>query len=124
MTNVSVTNNGLNDGRGGGGALFNTRNGSGTASFTNCIIQNNNAHRNPADGVMDPNGAGDGGGLFMAFPVKATMSTTQVLNNTATQVQGTGLGIGGGIFKTGGGELKLTLNIHCGAHFREPASAR
>src|SRR5258708_676096 len=97
MTNVTVTNNGLNDGRGGGGALFNTNNGTGMATFTNCIIQNNNAHRNPAVGVMDPDGAGNGGGLFIAFPAKATVTTTQVLNNTATTVQGSGLGQSGGI---------------------------
>src|SRR5260370_34158671 len=102
MTNVTVTNNGLNDGRGGGGALFNTRQGSGTATFTNCIIQNNNAHRNPAVGVMDPNGAGDGGGLFIAFPATATMNATQALNNTATQAQATGSGQGGGMQASAG----------------------
>jgi hypothetical protein len=108
VTNVTIQNNSLTDGEGGGFAIFNTNSGSGNATITNCIIQNNSATRSTA------NAAGNGGGIFVAFPASATLNNTQVINNTATQINGTGKGVGGGIFIIGGG-TKTQTTIHGGS---------
>jgi uncharacterized repeat protein (TIGR01451 family) len=108
LSNVTLQNNSLTDGEGGGFAIFNTNSGSGNATVSNSIIQNNSATRSTT------NAAGNGGGIFVAFPAALTMSNSQVINNTATQVNGSGVGVGGGIFIIGGGTHTQT-NIHGGS---------
>ncbi len=107
LSNVTLQNNSLTDGEGGGFAIFNTNSGSGNATVSNSIIQNNSATRSSA------NAAGNGGGIFVAFPAALTLNNSQVLNNTATQVNGTGTGVGGGIFIIGGSTHTQTT-IHGG----------
>jgi len=113
ITNCNIHDNKTTDGEGGGFEIFNTNSGTGFATITNSFVQNNTTLRNPANG--DPNAAGNGGGITMAFPAKLVMNNTQVLNNLATQVQGTGIGQAGGIFALGGGGIATLLTMHGGA---------
>jgi uncharacterized repeat protein (TIGR01451 family) len=95
LTNCTVTNNVTTDGDGGGLALFNTNSGTGFATITNSIIQNNS----PVE--SSTGGSGLGGGIFVGFPAKVVLNNTQVINNTATEAIGVN-GQGGGIFIFGG----------------------
>jgi fimbrial isopeptide formation D2 family protein len=93
LTNVTLTDCSTTKGNGAGIAIFNfTAPANGLATFSNSIVQNNSAVDTTA-GV----GAG-GGGIWVSQPSRASISNTQILNNKATQVNGTGKGIGGGIF--------------------------
>ena len=83
LTNVTLTNNTLTEGEGGGIAIFNTNAGTGQATITGSIIQNNTA----GSGVV-----GNAGGVFVGIPASVVMSSSQVLNNsTATPAS-----VGGG----------------------------
>jgi uncharacterized repeat protein (TIGR01451 family) len=92
LTNVTLTNNTLTDGEGGGFAIFNTNGGTGNATFTNCIIQNN---------VVSPTVVlGNGGGGFVSTTGILTLTTSQVLNNSANT----------GIVAPNGGGMELLGN--------------
>src|SRR5262249_14932440 len=93
FTNVTLTGCSTTKGNGAGIAIFNfTSPNNGLVTFTNSIVQNNSAVDSTA-GV----GAG-GGGIWVSQNARASLTNTQVLTNKATQVNGTGKGIGGGIF--------------------------
>ncbi len=94
MTNVTIQNNAVFDGQGGGFTMFNTLNGTGFATLTNVIVQNNNSTPN-ASGSL-----GDGGGGVIDARSKIVMSNVQVLNNTAHANAGTNA-TGGGLFFQG-----------------------
>src|SRR5205085_8368521 len=114
ITNCTITDNQTTDGEGGGFEVFNTGgNGStvGFAQISNSIVQNNKTRRS---GVGDPNGAGNGGGITIAWPARLTMTNTQVLNNDAKQIQGTGIGLAGGLFLIGGSNFATPTTIHGG----------
>ncbi|HEY1218296.1 MAG: CSLREA domain-containing protein [Bryobacteraceae bacterium] len=129
LTNVTLNNNTLTDGEGGGFAVFNTNGGAGTATFNSCIVENN---------VAAPSSTGDvgnGGGAYVATstpaPATVVMTSSQVINNQAkanagfnpnggafevlgnltlhgTTVSGnTTAGVGGGIEYTDGNSLTL-----------------
>ncbi len=93
LTNVTLDSCSTTKGNGAGIAIFNfTLPNNGLVTFSNSIVQNNSAVDTTA-GV----GAG-GGGIWVSQDSRASLTNTQILNNNATQVNGTGKGIGGGIF--------------------------
>lgn len=92
LTNVTLSNCSTTQGNGGGIAIFNfVVNGAGLATISNSIFQNNS--------VVEPNatGAGSGGGIWVSDPARMVMTNSQVINNLATQVDGTSKGTAGGI---------------------------
>ncbi|HZS29126.1 MAG TPA: CSLREA domain-containing protein, partial [Candidatus Angelobacter sp.] len=94
MDHVTIQNNAIFDGRGGGIAVFNvTHPGPGTVTITNSIIQNN-------DGTSNGSCCGEGGGIMTDVHTVMSMSNTQVLNNH-THASGSILPEGGGIFLQG-----------------------
>ncbi|HKV94335.1 MAG TPA: hypothetical protein VJW20_17435 [Candidatus Angelobacter sp.] len=94
VDHVTIQNNAIFDGRGGGIAVFNvTHPGPGTVTITNSIIQNN-------DGTSNGSCCGEGGGVMTDVHTVMSMSNTQVLNNH-THLSGTILPEGGGIFLQG-----------------------
>ena len=97
LTNVTLQNNAVFDGQGGGFAAFNvTHPGTGNVTVTNSVIQNNDSTPN-ANGV-----AGDGGGLFIDVHSQLIMSNSQVLtNHTHTGGPGPTKATGGGMFLQG-----------------------
>ena len=97
LTNVTLQNNAVFDGQGGGFAAFNVTNpGAGNVTVTNSIIQNNDSTPN-ANGV-----AGDGGGFFIDVHSQLIMSNSQVLtNHTHTGGPGPTKATGGGMFLQG-----------------------
>ena len=107
LTSTTLTNCSTTKGNGGGIAIFNfTSPANGLVTFINSIVQNNSAVDTTA-GV----GAG-GGGIWVSSDSRMSMSTSQVLNNNATQVNGTGKGIGGGIFTVGSTPNSRQTVIH------------
>src|SRR5262249_41403821 len=91
LTNVTLDSCSTTQGNGAGIAIFNFFNtGNGDVTITNSIFQNNSA--------VDSVSAAGGGGIWVSQGSRMTMSNSQVLNNKATQVNGTALGIGGGVF--------------------------
>ena len=97
LTSVTLQNNAVFDGQGGGFAAFNVTNpGAGNVTVTNSIIQNNDSTPN-VNGV-----AGDGGGLFIDVHSQLIMSNSQVLtNHTHTGGPGPTKATGGGMFLQG-----------------------
>lgn len=95
LTNVTLQNCNTTQGSGGGLANFNfeVATGTGQATISNSIIQGNSVTDTSTPG---PNTAG-GGGIWVSDPSRITMTSSQVLNNLATQTSG-GSGPGGGIF--------------------------
>ncbi len=115
ITNCNITDNETTDGEGGGFEIFNTGGTAATTGFaqiSNSTVQNNRTLRNPANG--DPNAAGNGGGITIAWPARLIMTNTKVLNNLATQTQGTGIGLAGGLFLIGGSNFANPTTIHGG----------
>ena len=91
LTNVTLSNCVTTDGNGGGIAIFNASSGSGgtgLATITNSILQNNSVAE------VGAGSAGSGGGLWVADLARMSMSNSQVINNSATQVNGGGRGVG------------------------------
>src|SRR5215472_10329750 len=83
LTNVTLQNCATNDGNGGGIAIFNTNNGTGLATISNSIIQNNSAKQ------VTGGATGTGGGIWVSDPARMSMSSSQVLNNLATNTDNT-----------------------------------
>ncbi|HEY6352737.1 MAG TPA: hypothetical protein VI636_25350, partial [Candidatus Angelobacter sp.] len=94
MTNVTINNGKVSDGQGGGFTIFNTKNGTGFATCTNCIVQNNNSFPSASDSL------GDGGGIVIDARSHIVLSNTQVINNTAHANAGINA-TGGGMFFQG-----------------------
>jgi uncharacterized repeat protein (TIGR01451 family) len=93
LTNVTLTDCSTTKGNGAGIAIFNfIAANNGLVTFSGSIVQNNSA----VDSTTNV-GAG-GGGIWVSQDARMSMTNSQVLNNNATQVNGTGKGIGGGIF--------------------------
>jgi fimbrial isopeptide formation D2 family protein/uncharacterized repeat protein (TIGR01451 family) len=109
LTNVTLTNCSTTDGNGGGIAIFNASagatGGTGQPTISNSIIQNNTVHG--ANGRV-----GNGGGIWVADLARMSLSSSQVLNNKATQVVGAGTGVGGGIwiFSAGSGSRQTVIH--------------
>jgi len=91
VTNCNITTNTLSEGEGGGFAIFNTNNGTGFATITNSIIQNNTVAPSSPNGV-----AGNGGGIFVGNPAAIVMNNSKVLNNRANANAGINP-VGGGL---------------------------
>src|SRR5258708_87080 len=89
LTNMTIQNNAIFDGQGGGFTIFNTNTGSGTATVVNSIIQNNQSTPN-AVGCC-----GDGGGVTLSDRAKIVFTNSQVLNNQALANAGTNATSGG-----------------------------
>ncbi|HEY2499791.1 MAG TPA: hypothetical protein VGK24_22240 [Candidatus Angelobacter sp.] len=109
LTNVTLAHCNTTDGNGAGIAIFNATapgGGTGLATITNSIIQNNSVVEAGAGS------AGSGGGLFVADLARMSMSSTQVINNSATQVNGGGRGVGGAmlIFSAGSGSRQTQIH--------------
>ncbi|MBZ5491805.1 MAG: DUF11 domain-containing protein [Acidobacteriia bacterium] len=97
MTNVTIQNNAVTDGQGGGFTMFNTLNGTGFATLTNVIVQNNDATAiSNATAVC----CGDGGGGVIDARSHIVMSNVQVLTNH-THTAGAVTPTGGGLFFSG-----------------------
>jgi len=107
LDHVTLTGCSTNDGDGGGLVIFNFTNpGTGLATITNSIIQNNSVTS------AIPSSAASGGGIWVTDPARMLMSNTQVINNSATQATGVGRGLGGGIFIFSAGALSRQTIIH------------
>ncbi len=94
LTNMTITNNAIFDGQGGGFTTFNSLNGSGFAIVANSIISNNNG---------TPNGSGccgDGGGIVIDARSQIFITNTQISGNRANSNAGTNAN-GGGLFLVG-----------------------
>src|SRR5262249_18325258 len=88
LAHVTLQNCDTTKGIGAAIAIFNfTTPNNGLVTFSNCVIQGNSAVDSTA-GV----GAG-GGGIWVSLDSRMSMTGSQVLNNKATQVNGTGKGI-------------------------------
>src|SRR6185312_8040298 len=109
LTNVTMSNCVTQDGNGGGLAIFNASSGAGgtgLATISNSIFQNNSVAEAGAGS------AGSGGAIWVADLARMAMTNTQVINNTATQVNGNGRGVGGGIFIFSAGSGSRQTQIH------------
>ena len=98
LTNVTLDSCTTTQGEGGGIAIFNfTAPNNGLVTFANSTIQNNSASDN-----VGPTVAATAGGIWVSQDARMSMTTSQVLNNNATQVSGDGTvaGEGGGITLT------------------------
>jgi uncharacterized repeat protein (TIGR01451 family) len=107
LTNVTMTNCSTADGNGGGIAVFNfTSPSTGQPTITNSIFQNNSVAE------VAVGAAGSGGGIWISDQARMSMSNTQVIDNTATQVNGAGRGVGGGllIFSAGSGSRQTQIH--------------
>jgi hypothetical protein len=110
LTNVVLDTCSTTKGNGAGIAIFNfTAPANGLATFTNSTIQNSSAVDTTANV-----GAG-GGGIWVSQDSRASLTNTKILNNKATQVNGTGKGIGGGIFTFTNTPNSRQTVIHGGA---------
>lgn len=87
VTSCTITDNSTSDGDGGGIAIFNLNGGSGFATISNSIIQNNTVQESSTGG------SGIGGGIFVAATGAVVLSNTQILNNNAVQPAGQGGGM-------------------------------
>ena len=97
MTNVTIQNNAITNGQGGGFTMFNTLNGTGFATLTNVIVQNNDATAvNDASATC----CGDGGGGVIDARSHIVMSNVQVLGNQTHSLGGVNP-VGGGLFFAG-----------------------
>jgi trimeric autotransporter adhesin len=101
LTNVTLNNNTVTQGEGGGFAMFNflVPTGTGQVTATNSIIENNAV---PNNGMTS-----DGGGVWMGQSGRLTISNTQVTGN---KVPGSGQG-GGGILSEGVGAKLILHNV-------------
>ena len=109
LTNITVQNCATTTDDGGGIALFNfiKTTGTGFATISNSIIQNNSTV-DSTSGV-----AGGGGGILIAGQARMVMSSSQVLHNHADQIHGTGIdGTGGGIFLNDSAPTSELTQIH------------
>ncbi|HEY1938475.1 MAG TPA: hypothetical protein VGJ33_11125 [Candidatus Angelobacter sp.] len=109
LTNVTLAQCNTTDGNGAGIAIFNATapgGGTGLATITNSIFQNNSVAEAGAGS------AGSGGGIWVADLARMSMSNTQVINNSATQVNGGGRGVGGGVFIFSAGSGSRQTQIH------------
>lgn len=97
LTNVTITNNTVTQGEGGGFAIFNSYGGSGGVTATSCIISNNIIH--PDASTV----GGNGGGIAVLGSGNLTLVTSQVTGNHSNAANG-GLPAGGGIYFVGGEE--------------------
>ncbi|HXZ29411.1 MAG TPA: hypothetical protein VEG08_15555, partial [Terriglobales bacterium] len=106
LNNVTLNNCSTTQGNGAGIALFNFLNpgGTGAASFSNVIIQNNSA--------VDSVTVGTGGGIWVSIGSRLTLSNSQVINNHATQATATDGGTGGGITTTSNVSGSPQVQIH------------
>ncbi|HEX3584626.1 MAG TPA: CSLREA domain-containing protein [Candidatus Angelobacter sp.] len=109
MDHVTLTNCSTTDGNGGGIATFNVTapgGGTGLATITNSIFQNS------AVAEVNTNAAGSGGAIWVSDLARMSMSNSQILNNNANQINGTGRGVGGGlfIFSAGSGSRQTVLH--------------
>jgi len=105
LTNVTITDNSTTDGNGGGLVVFNFINpGTGFATISNSIVQNNS--------VAEVSAAGSGGGIWVTDQARMAMTNSQVQNNTATQVNGGSKGVGGGLFIFSAGSGSRQTIIH------------
>jgi hypothetical protein len=90
LTNVTLANCSTTDGNGGGIAIFNASSGvtggSGQATISNSIIENNTAHGSSGR-------VGNGAGIWVADLARMDMNSSQVLSNKATQVVGAGTAV-------------------------------
>src|SRR5581483_9596289 len=89
LTNMTIQNNAIFDGQGGGFTIFNTNSGSGTATIVNTIVQNNSGTPNATGGV------GDGGGIVIDARAKIIITNGQITNNQAKSNAGTNANGGG-----------------------------
>ena len=89
LLSVTVRNCNTVRGNGGGIAVFNLANGSGSLTFTSGVIHNNSAQQATTNQAT-------GGGVWVADRASMTMSNSQVTGNTAGQA-GHAPGSGGGI---------------------------
>ena len=107
LTNVTVSNNTLLEGEGGGFAIFNTvTTGNGKASAVNCVIQNN-VSQVSSSGVL-----GGGGGIAVETAASLTMTNTLVTGNRANQqLNGIITANGAGIEDAGSGYDSNGLNF-------------
>ncbi|HET8888255.1 MAG TPA: hypothetical protein VFQ41_05075 [Candidatus Angelobacter sp.] len=109
MDHVTLTDCSTTDGNGGGIATFNVTapgGGTGLATITNSIFQNSTVAE------ININAAGSGGAIWVSDLARMTMSNSQILNNNANQINGTGRGVGGGlfIFSAGAGSRQTVLH--------------
>jgi uncharacterized repeat protein (TIGR01451 family) len=111
LTNVTIENCVTQDGNGGGLAIFNVSSGiagggTGTATISNSIFQNNSVAEQGAGST------GSGGGIWVSDLGRMTLSNSQILNNAATQLNGAGRGTSGGLFIFGAGPGEPQIQIH------------
>ncbi|HEY1464868.1 MAG TPA: hypothetical protein VGF44_15740, partial [Terriglobales bacterium] len=110
LTNVTISNCVTQDGNGGGIAIFNASSGgsggTGLATISNSIFQNNSVAE------VGASSAGSGGAIWVADLARMSLSNSQILNNSATQVNGSGRGVGGGIFIFSAGPGSRQTVIH------------
>gem|GEM_PF-740140 len=117
MDHVTLTDCSTTDGNGGGIATFNVTlpgGGTGLATFTNSIFQNSTVAE------INTNAAGSGGAIWVSDRARMSLSNSQILNNNANQINGTGRGVGGGLFIFSAGansrQTVLHSNIITGNH--------
>ncbi len=109
MDHVTLTDCSTTDGNGGGIATFNVTapgGGTGLATFTNSIFQNSTVAE------LNTNAAGSGGAIWVSDRARMLMSNSQILNNNANQVNGTGRGVGGGLFIFSAGANSRQTVLH------------
>ncbi len=106
LTNVTLQNCDTTDGNGGGLASFNITNpGTGLATISNSTIQGNKA--------VQGGGTGTAGGIWVSDPARMSMTSSQVLNNLATNTNNTNqAGSGGGITITSNTNNSRQTVIH------------
>ncbi|HYL76326.1 MAG TPA: Ig-like domain repeat protein [Bryobacteraceae bacterium] len=113
LTNVTLNNCDTLQGDGAGIAIFNfTKPLTGFATVNNSIFQNNSA--------VTTGAAGSGGGIWVTSGAQMVMTNSQVINNKATQINGSSVGVGGGIFIIGpssaGGRTAIHSSTISGNH--------
>jgi CSLREA domain-containing protein/uncharacterized repeat protein (TIGR01451 family) len=104
LTNVTIQNCRTTRGNGGGIALFNLGNGSGTVIISNSTIQNNTAAEVTTAETT-------GGGIWISDRASMTMTNTKVLNNTSSGTAAAP-GSGGGITVFSAGANSPQNSIH------------
>src|SRR5579864_4358301 len=109
MDHVTLSDCSTTDGNGGGIATFNVTlpgGGTGLATITNSIFQNSTVAES------GPNAAGSGGAIWVSDRARMSMSNSQILNNNANQINGTGRGVGGGLFIFSAGANSRQTDLH------------
>jgi uncharacterized repeat protein (TIGR01451 family) len=109
MDHVTLTDCSTTDGNGGGIATFNVTapgGGTGLATITNSIFQNSTVAE------VNTNAAGSGGAIWVSDRARMSMSNSQILNNNANQINGTGRGVGGGLFIFSAGANSRQTVLH------------